>query len=100
MTFLFSNSDDKGQSFLEYALIIVLIAIVVLAILLIMGDDIRVFVIELWDKASYVPPFTECGGAKPTDSAGARSPRSALSPALCGLWSFRLPVLCILSGSS
>ena len=51
MTFLFSNSDDKGQSFLEYALIIVLIAIVVLAILLIMGDDIRVFVIELWDKA-------------------------------------------------
>ncbi len=51
MTFLFSNSDDKGQSFLEYALIIVLIAIVVLAILLIMGDDIRVFVIELWDGA-------------------------------------------------
>jgi Flp pilus assembly pilin Flp len=51
MTFLFSNSDDKGQSFLEYALIIVLIAIVVLAILLIMGDDIRVFVIELWDRA-------------------------------------------------
>lgn len=51
MTFLFSNSDDKGQSFLEYAIIIVLIAIVVLAILLIMGDDIRVFVIELWDKA-------------------------------------------------
>lgn len=51
MAFLFSNSDETGQSFLEYALIITLIAIVVLAILLILGDDIRVFVIELWDKA-------------------------------------------------
>jgi len=42
--------NDKGQSFLEYALIIILIAIVVLAILLIMGDEIRVFVIGLWEK--------------------------------------------------
>jgi len=40
---------DSGQSFLEYALIIILVAIVVLAILLILGDDIRVFVLELWD---------------------------------------------------
>lgn len=45
-----SPDSEKGQSFLEYALMIVLIAIVVLAILLIMGDDIRVFVIGLWDK--------------------------------------------------
>lgn len=51
MPFLFPDSDESGQSFLEYALIILLIAIVVLAILLILGDDIRVFVIELWDKA-------------------------------------------------
>jgi Flp pilus assembly pilin Flp len=51
MGFLFSDSNESGQSFLEYALIIVLIAIVVLAILLILGDDIRVFVIDLWDKA-------------------------------------------------
>jgi Flp pilus assembly pilin Flp len=51
MPFLFSDSNESGQSFLEYALIILLIAIVVLAILLILGDDIRVFVIELWDKA-------------------------------------------------
>jgi len=46
-----SDASQSGQSFLEYALIIVLIAIVVLAILLIMGDDIRLFVIRLWDKA-------------------------------------------------
>jgi len=46
----FSDSNDQGQSFLEYALIIILIAIVVLAILLIMGDEIRVFVIDLWEK--------------------------------------------------
>jgi Flp pilus assembly pilin Flp len=51
MTFLFSDSNESGQSFLEYALIITLIAIVVLAILLILGDDIRIFVIDLWDKA-------------------------------------------------
>jgi Flp pilus assembly pilin Flp len=51
MTVPSSNGSESGQSFLEYALIIVLIAIVVLAILLIMGDDIRVFVIGLWDKA-------------------------------------------------
>ncbi len=36
--------DEEGQSFVEYALIITLIAIVVLAILLIMGDDIRTIV--------------------------------------------------------
>lgn len=46
----FSDNNDQGQSFLEYALIIILIAIVVLAILLIMGDEIRVFVIDLWEK--------------------------------------------------
>ena len=44
-----SIKADSGQSFLEYALIIILVAIVVLAILLILGDDIRVFVLELWD---------------------------------------------------
>lgn len=51
MTVRSTNNGTSGQSFLEYALIIVLIAIVVLAILLIMGDDIRLFVIGLWDKA-------------------------------------------------
>lgn len=37
-------SDDSGQSVIEYALILLLIAIVVLAIFLIMGDEIRTFV--------------------------------------------------------
>lgn len=38
---------ELGQSFVEYALILLLIAIVVLAILLIMGDEIRAFVNDL-----------------------------------------------------
>lgn len=38
---------ESGQSFVEYALILVLIAIVVLAIFLIMGDEIRTFVNDL-----------------------------------------------------
>ncbi|MBI3959664.1 MAG: hypothetical protein HY328_12715 [Chloroflexi bacterium] len=41
-------SNRGGQSFLEYALMIVLVAIVVLAILLIVGDDLRVFVNDLF----------------------------------------------------
>ena len=40
-------SSESGQSFIEYALILVLIAIVVLAIFLIMGDEIRTFVNDL-----------------------------------------------------
>jgi Flp pilus assembly pilin Flp len=42
-----SNATERGQSFIEYALILLLIAIVVLAILLIMGDEIRAFVNDL-----------------------------------------------------
>jgi Flp pilus assembly pilin Flp len=41
------TSSDHGQSFIEYALILMLIAIVVLAIFLIMGDEIRSFVNDL-----------------------------------------------------
>ena len=41
------NDTEQGQSFIEYALILLLIAIVVLAILLIMGDEIRAFVNDL-----------------------------------------------------
>ncbi len=41
-------SNRGGQSFLEYALMIILLAIVVLAILLIVGDDLRVFVNDLF----------------------------------------------------
>lgn len=39
--------NESGQSFVEFALILLLIAIVVLAILLIMGDEIRTFVNDL-----------------------------------------------------
>jgi Flp pilus assembly pilin Flp len=42
-----SHEAELGQSFIEYALILLLIAIVVLAILLIMGDEIRAFVNDL-----------------------------------------------------
>ena len=42
-----SPEAELGQSFIEYALILLLIAIVVLAILLIMGDEIRAFVNDL-----------------------------------------------------
>jgi DNA-binding NarL/FixJ family response regulator/Flp pilus assembly pilin Flp len=38
------SPHENGQSFIEYALILLLIAIVVLAIFLIMGDEIRNFV--------------------------------------------------------
>ena len=38
------GDSEEGQSFIEFALMIILIAIVVLAILLIMGDDIRTFI--------------------------------------------------------
>jgi Flp pilus assembly pilin Flp len=41
------TSSENGQSFIEYALILMLIAIVVLAIFLIMGDEIRSFVNDL-----------------------------------------------------
>lgn len=40
-------SNENGQSFIEYALILLLIAIVILAIFLIMGDEIRSFVNDL-----------------------------------------------------
>ncbi len=41
------NSSGSGQGIIEFALILLLIAIVVLAILLILGDDLRAFVFDL-----------------------------------------------------
>ncbi len=41
------KSSEMGQSVIEYALILLLIAIIVLAILLILGDDLRAFVFDL-----------------------------------------------------
>jgi len=46
--FFHSIRDESGQSFVEFALILILIAIVVLAIFLIAGDEIRTFVNDLW----------------------------------------------------
>ena len=40
-------SNRSGQSFIEYALIIILLAIVMLSILLILGDDLRSFINDL-----------------------------------------------------
>ena len=40
-------SNRSGQSFVEYALMIILFAIVLLAILLILGDDLRTFINDL-----------------------------------------------------
>ena len=40
-------SDRAGQSFVEFALIIILLAIVMLSILLILGDDLRTFINDL-----------------------------------------------------
>jgi len=47
-----------GQSFVEYALILILLAIVLLSILLILGDDLRTFLNDLlqtWFPATPLP---------------------------------------------
>lgn len=44
-------SNRSGQNFIEFALMIILVAIVILAILLILGDDLRTFindVLQTW----------------------------------------------------
>ncbi len=41
-------SNRSGQSFVEFALIIILFAIVLLSILLILGDDLRTFINDLF----------------------------------------------------
>jgi Flp pilus assembly pilin Flp len=40
------RNQDSGATLIELALIIVLIAIVMMAILLIMGDDLRLWIIN------------------------------------------------------
>lgn len=41
------QSNRSGQGFIEYALMIILVAIVLLSILLILGDDLRTFINDL-----------------------------------------------------
>lgn len=43
-------SNRSGHSFVEYALIIILFAIVLLSILLIVGDDLRVLINDLFQR--------------------------------------------------
>lgn len=50
-------SNRGGQSFLEYALMIVLVAIVLLSILLIVGDDLRTFINDLFLR--WFPPQSD-----------------------------------------
>ena len=45
-------SNRSGQSFIEYALIIILFAIVLLSILLIFGDDLRVLINDLFQRVA------------------------------------------------
>ncbi len=45
---------NEGEGFVEFAVILILIAIVVLAILLILGDDLRVFLNDLLQ--TWFPP--------------------------------------------
>jgi Flp pilus assembly pilin Flp len=53
-------SNRGGQNFVEYALMIILFAIVLLSILLILGDDLRTFINDLlqtWFPSSAQLPF-------------------------------------------
>ncbi len=50
----FRDQQDIGQSFLEYAIMLVLIAVIVVAILLIVGDDVRIFVRDMLQ--TWFPP--------------------------------------------
>ncbi len=53
-------SNRSGQSFIEFALIIILFAIVLLSILLILGDDLRTFINDLLQ--TWFPGLTLPGG--------------------------------------
>lgn len=50
-------SRGGGQGFLEFALMVILLAIVLLSILLIVGDDLRTFVNDLLQR--WFPPQAE-----------------------------------------
>ncbi len=48
------GTREEGQSFIEFAVILILVAIVILAILLILGDDLRLFINDLLQ--TWFPP--------------------------------------------
>ncbi|MEM7533645.1 MAG: hypothetical protein AAF639_15785 [Chloroflexota bacterium] len=43
----YPGPNQSGQGFIEYALLIILFAIVLLSIILILGDDLRTFINDL-----------------------------------------------------
>ncbi len=49
-----NRRQEIGQSFLEYAVMFVLIAVIIVALLLIAGDEIRVFIRDLLQ--TWFPP--------------------------------------------
>jgi Flp pilus assembly pilin Flp len=56
-------SNRSGENFIEFALIIILLAIVMLSILLIVGDSIRVFLNDIGIRWSL---FNNQGAMLPT----------------------------------
>ena len=44
------SSGRGGQSFIEYALLLILVSIVLLSILLIMGNDLRTFISDVLQR--------------------------------------------------
>ena len=44
------SSGRGGQSFVEYALLLILVSIVLLSILLILGNDLRTFISDLLQR--------------------------------------------------
>lgn len=50
MSMFRSPSGRGGQSFIEYALLLILVSIVLLSILLIMGDDLRSFINDVLQR--------------------------------------------------
>jgi Flp pilus assembly pilin Flp len=50
MSIFRSSSGRGGQSFVEYALLLILVSIVLLSILLILGDDLRTFVNDVLQR--------------------------------------------------
>lgn len=50
------SSGRGGQSFVEYALLLILVSIFLLAILLILGNDLRTFINDLLQRWFPVTP--------------------------------------------
>ncbi len=63
MSIFRSPSGHGGQSFVEYALLLILMSIVLLSILLILGDDLRTFINDVLQR--WFPATTQALGPMP-----------------------------------